>query len=145
MTLFVEGGADGPDDEDDQHDGDSGDNETTSAHAIDEHGTEDGAEQLPNSGKGVDEELGVRVGDTNTVENPGQVVTGQAQARQLGGKTHEEQDIESLAVAFGADKLSPLDCLLLFLLLQSQLNLEQLEAHQAGVDIATGVVLGKDP
>lgn len=93
-------------DKEDKHAGEGGQEEDTTTNSVDQEGSTESPEQVPNLEDTVDKELHVGVGNTDGIEDTVEVVGNETIAGPLGEESEGDDDPETLQVAsLGEDGL----------------------------------------
>jgi len=141
LTLL---GADCPCDEAEQHTSSRGKEQWATTKVINHEGHSTGNNHVPDLKNTVDQELVNLVGDTDLVENEGDVVRNQRVTRPLGEETGAQADEHSVAVTLGGEK----NCDALFVEFsfegKSFFDFDEFVTDEIIVEVTIGVVLGKN-
>lgn len=141
LTTF---GADRPCDEADQHTTGGGKEERATSEAVnhESHSTSD--KHVPDLQATVDQVLINLIGDTDLLENERDVVRDERVTGPLGEETSAQADEHPVSVTLGGEKNG--DVLLVEFPFKSEglLDFDEFVADEVVIEVAVGVVLGKD-
>jgi hypothetical protein len=99
----------------------------------------DGDDAVPDVENAVDDKLGIRVFDTNTIKHTGDIIRHETVSRPLREQTSGDQDEKPVAVALGFEKLQPASLISLLLESDGLFDFLKLKFHKLVLDVAFSV------
>jgi len=144
VVVGEDGRADGPDDKTSEHTTGRDQKKSAATDLVNEEALTNGDDGVTDLEDTVDDELSVGVGDTDLVEDNVDVVRDETVTRPLGEETSSQENDQTVAVTWGADKLLPAVTLELLLHLEGVLDLLKFEKNDLIVEVTVGVDVGKN-